>query len=457
MRTPGSRDAGAIVRITRQARGLTLAQLGGLTGYSASQVSRYERGITPLIDTTVLRRFADALALPAQTFGLLPDGADRAVRHEIPIKPNVVTGRVCAPSVANEPQWEDGEDPVRRRELLAGAAGLAAGGAFGLPGAARASRLDPAGGLEAVLYGRGSGAVRPASLTVLRGATERARGLFQAARYTQLSAELPELIASVSAARERADAGARVSADALLAEAYIVASGFMVKLNDDQLAWATADRAAQAADAAGDPLLLADARRGVATVLRRTGRADRARTLLVDAADAIRPGRRVTAEQLSVYGNLLQVAAYTAAVDGDRGEARDLIDAAGAAAARLGHDANHRHTAFGPANVALYQVSIAQVLGDNGTAIAHARSLNTASIPTAERRGRYWIDVARAWHQWGRHEQCYQALCAAERAAPAEVRYRPPVRRMTEDLLRTDRRGALHGLRAFAARIGVPR
>ena len=104
----------------------------------------------------------------------------------------------------------------------------------------------------------------------------------------------------------------------------------------------------------------------------------------------------------------------------------------------------------------MYEDSIAQVLGDNGAAIAHAKTLPPASIPTRERQGRYWIDVARAWHQWGKSEACYRALLAAERAAPAEVRYRPPVHRMTADLLRIDRRAALPGLRAFATRVGNP-
>ena len=35
------------------------------------------------------------------------------------------------------------------------------------------------------------------------------------------------------------------------------------------------------------------------------------------------------------------------------------------------------------------------------------------------------IDVARAWHQWSKPEACYRSLLAAERAAPAEVRYQP--------------------------------
>jgi hypothetical protein len=189
--------------------------------------------------------------------------------------------------------------------------------------------------------------------------------------------------------------------------------------------------------------------------MRRTGRPGPARALLIEAADDIAPRRAATPEQLSMYGTLLQVAAYTAAVDGDRAEARDLITEAQGAATRLGRDANHRHTAFGPTNVALYQVSIAQVLGDNGAAIEHAKSINPAVILTPERRGRYWIDVARAWHQWGKPEACYRALLAAERAAPAEVRYRPPVRRMTNDLLRTKRHATLPGLRDFARRVEV--
>ena len=40
-------------------------------------------------------------------------------------------------------------------------------------------------------------------------------------------------------------------------------------------------------------------------------------------------------------------------------------------------------------------------------------------------------------------------MLADERAAPAEVRYRPPVHRMTGDLLRLDTRNSLPGLRDF--------
>ena len=68
---PGYRP-GMIVRAARKARGLTLAELGERTGYSAAQVSRYERGVTQLTDIAVLRRFARALSIPPHVLGLAP-------------------------------------------------------------------------------------------------------------------------------------------------------------------------------------------------------------------------------------------------------------------------------------------------------------------------------------------------------------------------------------------------
>jgi hypothetical protein len=241
-----------------------------------------------------------------------------------------------------------------------------------------------------------------------------------------------------------------------LAEVYLLASELMVKLCHDQLAWTTADRALQAAHLSDDVLTQAAAHRAWAIVLRRTGRADTAQRLVVDTAATLQPELNRGPEYLSVYGSLLSTAAYTAAVDGDRGNARALIVEATEAATRLGTDGNHRHTAFGPTWVGGYQISIARVLGDSGTAIETARRIDPAAIPTAERRARHWANVARAFHQWGKPEPCYRALLAAERAAPDEVRYRQPIQHITASLLRDPAAQRLPGLRAFATRTGTP-
>ncbi|MEW1838550.1 helix-turn-helix transcriptional regulator [Nonomuraea angiospora] len=422
MNSPRRRDAGAIVRSARLAKGLTLAELGRLTGYSSSQVSRYERGIAPLTDTAALRNFAAALSLPPQTFGLAPNVGGSANRPPL-VAVRAVTDHASAVVLSDTTHASRADDTISR--------------------------------LADLVYGQKPTNAQPISLTDLRAETDQARGLLQAARYEQLTASLPRLIATATATRDAANDQDRQAVEALLADAYIAASAFMVKIDDHQLTWTTADRALQSAAASGDPLTLADAQRSVAVAMRRTGRPDRARSLLIDASDAIAPGYAATREQLSMYGTLLQVAAYTAAVDGDQEQANELITAAHATAVRLGGDANHRYTAFGPTTVSLYHVSIAQALGDNGTAIQHAKMVNPATIPTPERRGRYWIRVARAWHQWGKLDACYRSLLMAERVAPAEVRFRPVVRRIAHDLLRTARSGAMPGLRAFAERVGV--
>ena len=72
-KAPG-RHLGTVVRGARTAQGVTLAELGRRTGYSAAQVSRYERGLAPLTDITVLRRFAAALDISPQVLGLAPGG-----------------------------------------------------------------------------------------------------------------------------------------------------------------------------------------------------------------------------------------------------------------------------------------------------------------------------------------------------------------------------------------------
>ncbi|GGL11166.1 hypothetical protein [Nocardia jinanensis] len=155
------------------------------------------------------------------------------------------------------------------------------------------------------------------------------------------------------------------------------------------------------------------------------------------------------------YGSLLSTAAYTAAVDGDRESARTLITEASHTAARLGHERPRSIVGFGSGTVGLYQVSIARVLGDSGAAIDAARRIDPAAIPLAESRARYWSDVARAFHQWGKPEQCYRALCAAEQAAPDEVRYRKPIQKITADLLQHPQAATLPGLLVFAERTGT--
>jgi hypothetical protein len=277
------------------------------------------------------------------------------------------------------------------------------------------------------------------------------RALFQHGRYAEVTAALPRLLpAAINADAHHHDA--RRAAD--LAELYTLSTELLVKVGYDHLAWTTADRALQAAYASDDILTTATARRAWGRVLRRAGRAEVANRLVIDMAAELQHHTRHDPEHLSVYGSLLSTAAYTAATSGDRDTAHTLIGEATDAARRVGGDTNYRGTAFGSTGVDLYRISIARALGDPGTAIDIAARINPATIPTIERRGQYWTDVARAYHQWGKPERCYRALLAAERATPDEVRHRGHIQKITTTLLHHPGT-TLPGLRAFAGRVGI--
>ncbi|MFJ1597247.1 helix-turn-helix domain-containing protein [Streptomyces sp. NPDC088261] len=446
-------EAGAVVRLARRAAELTQAQLGTATGYTAASISRMERGKQPMRDMQLLQRIADVLNIPPQLLGL-------AARHATP----PATGTVPRPApggtrVAGRDARDvfgdegEGEDPVRRRNLLAGLAATTTGTLLGGASAGAASARPALTGLEDLLLHRGGTPAGEPTRAAVTAAVDASRRDFGTCRYDTLARALPSRIALAQAlGREHADAQAQ-SATAV-AELYSIATRLCIKLGEDGLAAVTADRALTAALSGADALTVAEAHRMVSSSWRRQGHYARATDVAVTAAQHLAADRTTPEPQrLSVQGNLYVTAAYTAAKQGDRHTAHTLITEAEATARQLGQDQSPAGTAFfGPSQVLLHQISISHLLGDAGTAIDHARHVNTAQLPTAERRARYWIDVARSFDQWNKPGNCYRALLAAEEAAPQEVR-RGAVRTMAGGLLRHDR--TLPGVRSFAHRVGA--
>ena len=91
------------------------------------------------------------------------------------------------------------------------------------------------------------------------------------------------------------------------------------------------------------------------------------------------------------------------------------------AARRLGGDANHVWTAFGPTNVAIHRVATAIELGDIQVAIDLGPALDTSALPI-ERRARHGIAVAQAYSMWNRTDEALDAILQAERLAPEQIR-----------------------------------
>jgi transcriptional regulator with XRE-family HTH domain len=431
LRAAQTGDHATLLRIARTAAGLTLAEAGRLAGYSSSTMSRLETGRRRSYAVGELRRLAKIYGIPLEFVGLLPS-------------PETEDGTTVGRN------FEDGGDRMHRRELLISTVGTATGLVL-LPSNESAAADGLTTGLEEVLFGRSTAPAIPAQQLAAQIAAARAD--LRACRYTQLAQRLPRLLAQAGAGHDQAPEGQRARAAGRLAQAYGVTTQLLLKLHDNAMAWSTADRAVQAARASGDPLIEAETTRLAATTLRRTRHRDGAQGLVLRAAQQLDATTGLLdPAHTAMYGKLLAVAAYTAALRDDRSAALTLLTEAEDAARRAGRTTGEGLTTL---DVAGYKISVARVLGDYGTAVEYARLLDPARISTPERRARYWEDTALALHGRGRMTAAYEALLTAERDTPQEVRYRPWAQQLTRDLMTGDTRGALPGLREFAERVGV--
>ncbi|GGK15303.1 hypothetical protein GCM10010124_04930 [Pilimelia terevasa] len=420
-------QVGPVLRAARTAAGWTLEQVAARMQLSASVLSRLECGRRAPRSIAELRRLARAYGVPDDLLGL-----------------SATVTAAQPPGMVNlEPAREDGGDRMHRRNLLGGTVAVAAAAA--LPAGTAAA--DP---LKDVIFGRI--AVEPLPPAQLHVQLAAAAADFRACRYQQLARRLPRLVAQATATHAAAASEEQAAAAGDVTRAYGIATQLLIKLHDDGMAWATADRASQAATASDDPLLRAEAARLAATVARRGQRRDSAQRLMLRAAAELSAATGLNRPvEATAYGHLLAAAAYTAAIRDDRDTAWSLLDEAEHAHHRAG---SHPSATLATIDLYVYRISVARKLGDYGAAVDYARQVDPSKIKTIERRARYWEDTALALHGRGRPGPAFQALTAAERNAPQEVRYRPWATSLTAELLRQPRH-TVPGIEQFAQRVGV--
>lgn len=446
---------GELIRQTRQAKGLTLAELGKLTGYSGAQVSRYERGISPMTDVDVLRCFADSLELPHRAFGLAPLMPRPELRHGQPIGATGAFPRMPAHRLGR-PGSEGGEDPLQRRKLLAGLAATAAAAATPVLGSGTVQADEALLGellvarLRDAMLGLGKAPAAPPAET-LSSDFPRALADFDACRYASLAVRLPRLI---RVGHAHTPGGGTEDDYRLLAKSYLLATRMLVKLDEQQLGWMAADRARQLAEAAGDVLAVAESARQLAVLARKAGWHGEALSIALSAADHpdLRDAGRAGA---AVRGLLVQSAAYTVARRGDRDGMRELTDEAAAIAKELGGATLVRDHGggFSPVTVQLHRISAENYAGDPLAALAAARSISLKALPSVERRSRALSDIAVTYDRLGRRSDCIRTLLAAEHCAPQETHARPATKSLISSLLVSG--PASTELRGLAVRSGV--
>jgi len=264
---------------------------------------------------------------------------------------------------------------------------------------------------------------------------EHCWGDYQSGELTRVISLLPNLIGTAQDLEDRATPEHR-GGWAVSARTHHLATTTLSKIGESDLAWIAAERSMYAADQADDPFVLASAARAGTHALLASGRFDDAVELGNAAAEWMRPqlvGNDPVA--LSLVGMLRLRTAVAAARGHDRAATEDLIARADRAAQRLGADANHWQTGFGPTNVELHRISTHLDLGDIDEVARAAPSVQTEDLP-AERRVSHMIDVARAFSLLARDDDAIQLLLEAESVAPHLVRHNPLVRETVKALYR---------------------
>lgn len=197
-------DVGAVVRLSRRARGETQVQTAVACGFTQSDISRLEQGMRHTHDIRFLQKVATHLDIPPNLLGLAHDTAD-----------------------AMEP-------PVNRREFVAGAAAALA--------AAALPKFD----------------IDPVELTDVRAVTATFRRMDSILPSHDLTRPVAAHVQMVSDLLERASAA---KSKTWLAESASEGASLAAWLAWDRADYAAADRyyrrAVKLADTAGHPLLTA--------------------------------------------------------------------------------------------------------------------------------------------------------------------------------------------------------
>jgi hypothetical protein len=287
---------------------------------------------------------------------------------------------------------------------------------------------------------------------------EAARSLTRQARYVQLCQTLPGLIAELQMAVSLSASPARPALYALLAEAYGGVSGLAHQLGYLDLRAMVVERIGQAARRSEDPLRVARTQWSRGASLLAAGAYDQGLALMERTRSEL--GGDVTFMDeagRSVYGSLHLRSAVLAARAGRRAEADAHLAEARDIADRVREGSNHYGMEFGPANVAVHQVSAAIELADGGLAVSRAAQTEKAGYLRAlppSRAGHYRIDIARGWLYHGDRHRALRALQAARRVSPQLVRIHPMVRDTIYVIARAEPRPS-EELRSFAAWLGV--
>ncbi|MFJ4772444.1 helix-turn-helix domain-containing protein [Streptomyces uncialis] len=260
----------------------------------------------------------------------------------------------------------------------------------------------------------------------LSGARDKAWSLYWKGNYQELGSVLRLLLRDASVTAEVTNGDSAHAALGCLSDAYQIAACVANLFGARDLAYASIGHAHHAAIRAGDPLRTARVESARSWVHLRDGRLERSMEVAEKAADLIEPRYSDNGpEQLTVYGNLLNHCAVTAARLEDEGRTGDFLSRLHAVGARLGREHNFHGARFGPHTATAQAVGINVTMGKPGKALQLIDSMKPTHLDGLARaaRNRYQLDVAMAQADAKLYDKALDTLEEVLHSAPQWSRH----------------------------------
>lgn len=402
-----------LARTRRQSK-ITQEQLAEASGVSVEIIRKLEQGTRDSARLDTLHALARALAVP--TTALIGDASRAAARNEPDHRPLSLAEirRVVA--------------PVR-----------------GLAGALSPPRTE-----------------EPLPLDSLRARLETADRLYQSNDYAATLTALPSLLLDARVTAEAASDADRAAAYALLARSRHLTGNFLIQLRAGDLAQIALTEALDAAQRAGDSVVGATVIQGMCWLLMRQGRLAEATELAISTADQIEPQfRRATPAELSAWGWLLMGAAAAYARDNQPDTATEVVDAAHAAAVRIGErrpEPGHLMMVggFDTHRVQMQRAENAAVADSPDRVLELARLVPPGPTPVGSSWQRHRLDVAWAYAQQRRYPEATNTLVELREYAPAWLRQQRYARDIVQSITERRRRAMSAELADLASLVGSP-
>jgi hypothetical protein len=280
--------------------------------------------------------------------------------------------------------------------------------------------------------------VAPCSTVRLEGRIRHAWDAWHVSRTqnTELGLLLPSLLRDATALTRTTSGAERRKAYAIATSAHLLGQRYAYGVRAMKLAAQFTDRALSAAEASGDPYLLALAGWGSAmTSLTAQQPQEAEETALAALRQIARPA---SVEEQALRGALLLFAAMGAASDRRAGDAWRHWEAAAKAAASVGGHVGVE-TMFSTTNVGIYAVAVNVECGRSSAAVASAAQLDPKQMPSTNRRAQHFIDLARSHHQAGDISSARRALLESEKASTETIAFNPEGRLLVAGIIRETR------------------